>query len=194
MYVRMCLGLCDCMYVCLCVCMHLCIYLCMSGSFKRPRFGSLFKLGIPAGGLTINYQMSPRIWLRAYGSGHVAPGIFLRAHGSRHMAPGIWLPAYGSRHMAPGMWFRASERNTACAPFGCPRCARAWLKGCQTYCAQHLVNREVHRCVLRIAMCYENVACAALDGKLAVKRVHVQRLVNRGPFQKQAPAVKPCCG
>ena len=61
-------------------------------------------------------------------------------------------------------------------------------------CAQHLVTREVHRCVLWIAMCYENVACAAFGCKLGVNHVHLQRMVNRGPFLEHAPALKPCCG
>ena len=52
-------------------------------------------------------------------------------------------------------------------------------------CAQRLVNGQVHRLALQNAICYENVACAALGGKLAVKRVHVQRLVNRHLFRNR---------
>ena len=49
-------------------------------------------------------------------------------------------------------------------------------------CAHRLVNGEMHRCVLRIAICYESVACVAVAGKCVVKRVHVQCLVNGGVF------------
>ena len=62
-------------------------------------------------------------------------------------------------------------------------------------CEHRLVNGEVDCCVLRNAMCYkQKVECAVLCGKLAVKRVHEQRLVNRGPSMKQALALKPFCG
>ena len=52
-------------------------------------------------------------------------------------------------------------------------------------CAERLVNGKVRRLVLQNANCYENVACVALGGKLAVKRVHVQRLVNRHLFRNR---------
>ena len=51
--------------------------------------------------------------------------------------------------------------------------------------AQRLVKGEVHPLVLQNAICYENVACVAFGGKLAVKRVHVKRLVNIHLFRNK---------
>ena len=48
--------------------------------------------------------------------------------------------------------------------------------------------------MLRITICYENFVCATFAGQLAVKHVHVQRLVNSGPFLKQVPELKSRCG
>ena len=51
------------------------------GRLKRPRLGSLFKLGIPPGGLNSSADVSGQIisgvWLHAYGSGRMSPGIWL---------------------------------------------------------------------------------------------------------------------
>ena len=52
-------------------------------------------------------------------------------------------------------------------------------------CAERLVRGKDRRLVFQNAICYENVACAAFGGKLAVKRVHVQRLVNRHLFRNR---------
>ena len=169
------------------------IYIYICGNLKRPRLGSLFKLWILNGGLQIYQLMSS-----AYGFGHIsvrmAPGICLRAYGSGHIARGN-----GSRHMAPGMGRQAYGPGRAQETVRVQRLVVHDLyvgdpKVSKPVCAQRLVNGVVHRCFLRIAICYEHIVCATLAGKLAVKRVQVQRLVNRGCFLKQAPAVKPGCG
>ena len=128
--------------------------------------------------------MTPCIWLRAYASGRMALGIWLRAYGSGSMAPGIGRQAYGSGRMRGTLRVQRLEAHDMYV--GDP-------KVFTPVCAQHLLNGEVCRCVLWIAICYENDVCATLAGKLVVKRLHVQRLVNRGIFLKQAPALKPCC-
>ena len=114
------------------------------------------------------------MWLRAYGSGHMPPGIWLWAYvsgvyESGHMAPGIGRQVYGSGRTQETV--RVQRLVAHDLYVGCPK---VWV------CAQHLLNREVHRCGLRIASSFENGACVTSAGKLAVKRVHVQRLVNRG--------------
>ena len=114
----------------------------------------------------------------------MAPGICLWAYGSGHTAPGIWRLAYCSGRTQETV--RAQRLVAHNVHVGNPKVLKS-------ECAQCLVNREVHRCVLWIANCYANVTSAAFGGKLAVKRVHVQRLVNKCPFWKQAPALKPCC-
>ena len=89
------------------------------------------------------------------------------------MAPGIQLQAYGSGHMAPDTWLRHTQKLL--------RVHRLVLHDAHVgdptvptpVCAQRLVNREVDRCVLRIAICYENVACVAFGCKVAVKHVRV---------------------
>ena len=109
----------------------------------------------------------------------------LRAYGFEHVVPCLWLRAYGSgRTREPVRVHRLGARDVHVGDPNVPKPGSA----------QHLLNREMHRCVLRIAMRYENGACEALGGKLAMKRVHVQRLVSRGLFLKQASALKPCCG
>ena len=115
------------------------------------------------------------------------------------MALGIWLRAYGSGHMDPGKGRQAYCSGCTQETVRVQRLVSHDLyvgdpKVPQPVCAQRLVNGEVHRCVLRIAMCHESVAFESFAGKLAVKRLHVQRLVNRGECRKRAPELKPCCG
>ena len=144
----------------------------MCSSFKRPRLTSLFKLGMPVGRLKNDRLMSPDIWLRAYGFGLVSPGICLPAYSSGRMALGIWLWAYGAAHMAPSV----RKKHCACCVSLPTMCA--WVaQSCPNRVCTTL-NREVHRCAIRMTICYESVACAALDGKLAERRVHVRRLIN----------------
>ena len=115
----------------------------------------------------------------------MALGVWLWAYGSGHMAPGIGRQAYGSGRTQETL--RVQHLVTHDLHAGDPKVPKPM-------CAQRLVNGEVHRCVLRIAICNENLLCAAFAGKWAVKRLHVQRLVNRCPCLKQVPAPKPRYG
>ena len=58
-------------------------------------------------------------------------------------------------------------------------------------CASRFGSGEVHICLLWITVCYESVACEEFAVKLAVKCVHVLRLVNRGLVLIEAPTLKP---
>ena len=115
------------------------------------------------------------------------------------MALVIWLRACGSGHMAPGIGRQAYCSGRAQETLRVQRLVSHDLcvvdpKVPKPVCAQRLVSGEVHQCFLRIAICYENGVRATFAGKLAVKRVQVQRLANRSRFLKQAPAVNPGCG
>ena len=133
--------------------------------------------------------MASGIWLRVYGSGHMLPGIRLWAYGSGHVALGIWLRASGARHGSGRAQetVRVQRLVVHNLYVGDPTVPKP-------VCAQLLVNGEVHRCVLHIAICYEHVVCATFAGKLAVTFVHVQRLVNRGLCLTHTPTLKLCCG
>ena len=80
----------------------------------------------------------------------MARGILLRAYGSGHMAPGIGRQAYCFGRAQETV--RVQRLVAHDLYVGDPKVPKR-------LCAQRLVNGEVHRWFLRIAICYENVVC-----------------------------------